>query len=112
MSDWSSDVCSSDLASPLPRPRPRRPCRSSPRRISATGCINPPPPPTNGCAPRRRCSNAPAQRPNRPRDRKSAVEGKRASVRVDLGGRRRLKKKVKGKHDTIGEEVRYTLKKT
>src|SRR3546814_19940043 len=31
------------------------------------------------------------------RDRKSVVEGKRGSVRVNLGGRRRIKKKKKAK---------------
>src|SRR3546814_13064136 len=35
---------------------------------------------------------APAATRNRPSDRKSVEEGKRVSVRVDLGGRRLLKK--------------------
>src|SRR3546814_13703526 len=43
-------------------------------------------------------SPAPARRPTSPlRDRKSVGEGKGVSVRVDLGGRRIIKKKIKKK---------------
>src|SRR3546814_17087029 len=37
------------------------------------------------------------------RDRKSVVEGKSVSVRVDLGGRRIIKKKNKRQHNYKGE---------
>src|SRR3546814_19630266 len=106
ISDWSSDVCSSDLFPPLPlagegggegaghgksrtlpltlsrkrergskvRPRPSSPSRS-PRRC-------------------RRSCRTPA------RDRKSVVSGKSVSVRVDLGGRRIIKKKkLRSEHE-------------
>src|SRR3546814_19714222 len=71
ISDWSSDVCSSDLA--------WRGCRRSCR-----------------CSSPARGHRARLQRPRpRPahRDRKSVVQGKSVSVRVDLGGRRIVKKK-------------------
>src|SRR3546814_14962256 len=38
-------------------------------------------------------------------DRKSVVSGKSVSVRVDLGGRRIIKKKKKSKHNT---DIKYT----
>src|SRR3546814_21155280 len=65
ISDWSSDVCSSDL--PTRRDQPSRPARGRAGR--------------------------PAPTPRRAADRKSVVEGKSVSVRVDLGGRRIIKKK-------------------
>src|SRR3546814_11951967 len=110
ISDWSSDVCSSDLgrahaAPPPPAPPRHRPPRSSPappcrRRRRAVG----------GYGGRRRRSGScwawgigsfpplPCQRGKRgpgPPDRKSVVEGKSVSVRVDLVGRRIIKKKKK-----------------
>src|SRR3546814_11140820 len=90
ISDWSSDVCSSDLLlleSGLLRLQPlnfgvaggdirsdiRMDARESPIRTRADIAA-------------RNLNLAPI-------DRKSAVSGKRVSVRVDLGGRRILKKK-------------------
>src|SRR3546814_14369566 len=67
ISDWSSDVCSSDLG-PCPR-------------ISST---------CGAAWPRFAASDRP---PRRWSDRKSVVEGMSVSVRVDLGGRRIIKKK-------------------
>src|SRR3546814_18986305 len=82
ISDWSSDVCSSDLPTGKPSifqwgPRsPRsfwggrpKPC---PRRKRVDAVLSRRRPPTG--------------------DRKSVVEGKRVSVRVELGGRRTIKK--------------------
>src|SRR3546814_15234984 len=98
ISDWSSDVCSSDLELPQVRPQPqhRRSQRNRERdrggrqrRASlggrgqlhrtaggkASGLIN------EGDLPRS--------------DRKSVVSGKSVSVRLDLGGRRSIKKNNK-----------------
>src|SRR3546814_18469251 len=64
---------------------PSRPCH---QRNAATG----------GTAPRRpatRARRVPSTPSPTERDRKSVVQGKRVSVRVDLGGRRNIKKKNK-----------------
>src|SRR3546814_1749980 len=74
ISDWSSDVCSSDLEpklletqlSAILRAGAHGPVRILLPMISSVG-----------------------------QDRKSVVEGKSVSVRVDLGGRRIIKKKKK-----------------
>src|SRR3546814_17031919 len=115
ISDWSSDVCSSDLslipaqscAANLPAPLStvwrisvgmatiigHWACASMKRRSST---------PSSACL-------RPADRPITPstcprprgRDRKSGVSGKSVSVRVDLGGRRIIKKKkVKQENET------------
>src|SRR3546814_15016992 len=79
ISDWSSDVCSSDLR--------RHRVAGHGHRIGARWSRN-------------------RVRPLRPRaDRKSVVKGKSVSVRVDLGGRRLIKKKTKHSHS------HYTLMK-
>src|SRR3546814_14057441 len=91
ISDWSSDVCSSDLCrgSRLRR-RPADRRRSQPRS----------PAPVRRHVPRQRSqarSDAPGSRRAWRRaarqDRKSVVSGKSVSVRVNLGGRRIIKKK-------------------
>src|SRR3546814_19886618 len=91
ISDWSSDVCSSDL---------RNRCRRSPARSGAATEIRPD-------LQSRLCGLAlalsgesrthPAHQRDRHQaaDRKSVVSGKSVSVRVDLGGRRIIKKKKK-----------------
>src|SRR3546814_12193808 len=91
ISDWSSDVCSSDLwglQEPSEAPRaawcqvgwmirlrrrpPRREARHRPAAmVAATGETEAPGP-----------------------DRKSVVSGKSVSVRVDIGGSRIIKKKI------------------
>src|SRR3546814_12835418 len=106
ISDWSSDVCSSDLVEfgQLGRPFPgfrrvdgrktRRTDRFEERQrivaqvddfgldiVAAGGRDHP-----------HRQLHA-AAGADRPADRKSVVEGKSVSVRVDLGGRRIIKKK-------------------
>src|SRR3546814_14718116 len=86
ISDWSSDVCSSDLSgSSSPAMAP-----TSAERSSGFICMNEG---TEVAAP--------------VTDRKSVVKGKSVSVRVDLGGRRIIKKKKdedtalnRTKHDT------------
>src|SRR3546814_16199811 len=95
ISDWSSDVCSSDL-SECERGRPWRRWRA--RRETAGPSLR---------SPQRREERASSpsggvvrlyrtkwkRRNAEPRaDRKSVVEGKRESVRVDLGGSRHINK--------------------
>src|SRR3546814_10945317 len=91
ISDWSSDVCSSDLhhhagpapaehAGVRPRPHPRNGgCPQMAGRLS--GGQEPWP---GWLADAVACAHAGDLRPQR----KSAVSGTRVSVRVDLGGRR------------------------
>src|SRR3546814_19568989 len=84
ISDWSSDVCSSDLR-----------LRAGPIAVSGAA----------GGRRRQaveRTSNAASPASGRPEtstevtsDRKSVVEGKSVSIRVDLGGRRNIKTKNK-----------------
>src|SRR3546814_16082917 len=135
ISDWSSDVCSSDLPARAP-PTPRPPCRDrapagrrcryrGQRRCGAAARSRAPrssPPPRRRnarAAPRaipwspgraagcadRRGRYAPSPRASRA-DRKSGVEGKGVSVRVDLGGGRTIKKKkIKKTQNKINSEV-------
>src|SRR3546814_19182819 len=102
ISDWSSDVCSSDLRLRCQRSGPVRsdPGRSQRRTaaVFAQMAIEP----ERGLQPA-----AGWREPNhghddlltkqiagRSGDRKSVVSGKSVSVRVDLGGRRIIKKKT------------------
>src|SRR3546814_14698577 len=118
ISDWSSDVCSSDL--PDPRPAPACPAvvirtairRGSSRRAPPPSLPSRPtahhqlssthPEPAFGGAPfDPPTSHMPAPTGQlisalhceRLPDRKSVVKGKSVSVRVDLGGRRIIKNK-------------------
>src|SRR3546814_11659877 len=86
ISDWSSDVCSSDLVS-LPHTCAASCSGASVMRRSATPFTQwlPASPGGGGAPARRDCPPV--------RDRKSVVSGKSVSVRVDLGGRRIIKKK-------------------
>src|SRR3546814_18167394 len=77
ISDWSSDVCSSDLTC-SGRPAGESRCTVSGTRPSAMRGVSAR---TNNS-----CSFT-------ARDRKSVVQGKSVSVRVDLGGRSTIKKK-------------------
>src|SRR3546814_17244840 len=102
ISDWSSDVCSSDLFVGTIH------LRFSRIRQCVGGGIHAPRPSSTGN--RRNAGHrdlrSPARAPrlaackgiNRETDRKSVVEGKSVSVRVDLGGRRIIKKKKKNKN--------------
>src|SRR3546814_11319323 len=107
ISDWSSDVCSSDLTPPPGRARScqdrrgrnwTRPTIHSPSRFSAERRrpkaqhrpTAPVPPP------RHRRTTAASPPPARlQRARKRVEEGKRGSVRVEPGGRSIIKKKKK-----------------
>src|SRR3546814_16283183 len=88
ISDWSSDVCSSDLSrarSPAPPPKQSPATSSCCRRLAPRSTSI-------------RIMNSAATRFAPPyrrsaQDRKSVAEGKSVYVRVDLGGRRIIKKK-------------------
>src|SRR3546814_19703577 len=106
ISDWSSDVCSSDLGGPArpcrrrrTRPEARRPARRErPCRWSGG---------RSECrAPARSSCGRPV--PPRPGDRKSVVEGKSVSVRVDLGGGRIIKKQSR---ETMTEDIKIKTKR-
>src|SRR3546814_13471492 len=105
-SDWSSDVCSSDLPVPTRRPRGRPEemnvqAREFPHPAGESRRDDPGPPAVRGpgggddgggvAGIPPAVSLDPAER--RREDRKSLVEGKRVSVRVDLGCRRYINKK-------------------
>src|SRR3546814_18697248 len=88
MSDWSSDVCSSDLKSSFspyffgfsfPAIHLRASMRSCERLMASPFSTH--------------FSSSPTLRSIQSLDRKSVVEGKSVSVRVDLGGRRLINKK-------------------
>src|SRR3546814_19524515 len=105
ISDWSSDVCSSDLLRPkaplkgrnIWRNGPRSGCLQAASHFSRRGdraaCLH------DRFPSGRRLREQPASaRPTLKRrpsdlDRKSVVSGKSVSVRVDPGGRRLIKKK-------------------
>src|SRR3546814_12088582 len=96
ISDWSSDVCSSDLpssaeASACPSSARTKWSRPVSRQALTRRPGSDPPPatiPILGAMLRARLANGAA-------DRKSVVEGKRVSVRVDHGGRRNIQTKNK-----------------
>src|SRR3546814_15867799 len=112
ISDWSSDVCSSDLAlddtitlTPTPGHSPCHCCvniHSKGQRAVVTGdmmhhaiqcrepdwSVKPDWDPAEGARSRRRFLSSVAGT-----ERKSVGSGKGVSVRVDLGGRRTIKKK-------------------
>src|SRR3546814_13996646 len=100
ISDWSSDVCSSDLAAQTggasrQRPSEMRTLFAEDTEAAVVDCVS------RLMRLLDRLDAAPVLRPGIMRelhywllsDRKSVVEGKSVSVRVDLGGRRIIKKK-------------------
>src|SRR3546814_15621563 len=95
ISDWSSDVCSSDL-----------PGNADLGAWLACQTSHPGGNDHRSCAPRSwRCPRRLRGRQGRrapPPDRKSAESGKSVSVRVDLGGGRLSKKE---KNDMMGQRV-------
>src|SRR3546814_14906798 len=107
ISDWSSDVCSSDLSS-VRRHRRRHPVGGGARQRRG-------PPEGRACGPARPAVGLspdppvvplpPAVALCRHADRKSGVEGKSVSVRGDFGGWRILKKKNKRTNDK-GEDIK------
>src|SRR3546814_13244523 len=95
ISDWSSDVCSSDLAAPSSihaMIQPSHVLRNDQTLITS-------------CTIRTGSSSAAAVAGGSTNaakgDRKSVVEGKSVSVRVDLGGRRIIKKKKNKNTNTV-----------
>src|SRR3546814_13114202 len=92
ISDWSSDVCSSDLTpagATWPWPEAQQSRRPAVARHAR------PPPPAAPHAPGPPCAAAkPSGARRSQRDRKSVVSGTSVSVRVDLGCRRIIKKKT------------------
>src|SRR3546814_18864844 len=98
ISDWSSDVCSSDLLRPSASAQSdgkndeieQRRDRRCPDRLELD--LEEPP----HLLHIERAKPAPIDVPDHGHagDRKSVVSGKRVSVRVDLGGRRIIKKKT------------------
>src|SRR3546814_19941367 len=84
ISDWSSDVCSSDLRDRQAADgNDRQRAAAFRRRIAAAN-------PARGTARQgRRARRRPAQA-----DRQSVVEGNSVAVRVDIGGRRLLKNTI------------------
>src|SRR3546814_12671157 len=112
ISDWSSDVCSSDLARLMPLVQQQRLDGGRPGPFGAW--IEPGEARADGvggdqhalAAHRRgqcqRLAPRPGAKVDHGQDRKSVVQGKRVSVRVNLGGRRTIKKKKikeKNKHE-------------
>src|SRR3546814_12065311 len=98
ISDWSSDVCSSDLGGRAPFRLDRRHRRfdrrtGQPDEGAETGADEGR---RGRVDPRRRRLSPERRRVDR--DRKSVVEGKSVSVRVDLGGRRIIKTKKNTQH--------------
>src|SRR3546814_18530953 len=97
ISDWSSDVCSSDLPCRrtvlLPKPR-QRTSRTSTGSARTERTWRPYARKGNPPRPRLLWRDQP-RRLHARQDWKSAVMGKGGSVRVNLGGRRILKKKQK-----------------
>src|SRR3546814_12203121 len=106
ISDWSSDVCSSDLffdildtmVAKCPEVRSNVgdgywmvTRHEDVRRVGQDW---------------KTFSSAKGYVPNRP-DRKSVVEGKSVSVRVDLGGRRIIKKKKRNKYRIMRHTSTY-----
>src|SRR3546814_14834911 len=82
MRDWSSDVCSSDLAPPPPAPPP-----APPEPAPAPPPSAPPEPPAP--APPHAPPPPPPEPP--PADRKRGVQGQREAARVDPGASRIMK---------------------
>src|SRR3546814_18612348 len=104
VSDWSSDVCSSDLLAADRILQPFRPDGEDEPEENSQGDENDEGPEAVALAelPHRprvpsgsRCATRMPAEGASLRDRKSAVSGKSVSVRVDLGGRRFIKKKTK-----------------
>src|SRR3546814_16013102 len=90
ISDWSSDVCSSDLLS-VP----------AATVLAGTADRRPPVEPQLAVRDRLDAAAAAAAGPGRTGDRKSVVWGTSVSVRVDLGGRLVVKEKNEYRYRTV-----------
>src|SRR3546814_16422922 len=99
ISDWSSDVCSSDLTiTRLPIVKIVPNTGSSALKKPIAGNTSPPNQPSPKVRSTKTCPVPPSakakQMPRMTVDRKSVVEGKSGSERVDPGGRRNIKKQT------------------
>src|SRR3546814_11264767 len=92
-SDWSSDVCSSDLLLTPERSMAVQRSLGSDIVMAFDECT-PFPATHEQAASSMERSMRWARRSREGLDRKSVVSGKSVSVRVDLGGRRRIHKKI------------------
>src|SRR3546814_15027969 len=101
ISDWSSDVCSSDLATrstiAQPQQKPITPTLPLPSRMRSA-----PPSATVSAVSAPRSDLPIISRALSSSDRKSVVQGKSVSVRVELGGRRFIKNK--SREDEVKKE--------
>src|SRR3546814_18501821 len=106
ISDWSSDVCSSDLPHLAGRQHQARFARGQVPAVARHAACRLQ---QLRLAPRQRRSDGAR---HLRQDRKSVVEGKSMSVRVDLGGRRIITKKKKRnkKRDIHTKQNRTTTK--
>src|SRR3546814_11107111 len=92
ISDWSSDVCSSDLFKQEDQLLQQKRQGRLRARIRVGHAVAA----RSRAAGRRRCGHRYSQRlQGRRADRKSVVSGKSVSVRVDIGGRSIIKKNKK-----------------
>src|SRR3546814_17969863 len=104
ISDWSSDVCSSDLLLKDMlggSPRMRTICRKSGTRLTASIRLLI----ATGSSIKSGVMTNTVRTPLR--DRKCGVSGKSVAVRVDLGGRRIVKKKTKQTKGNIQDKSTY-----
>src|SRR3546814_15484373 len=104
ISDWSSDLCSSDLASP--RSGPAWPRRSAPTRIERVVDVEDQLIATDFKHFAERGAGAGEDDLHVLGDRTSVGSGKSVSVRVDLGGRRLIKKHNSTSTDTTDIQQR------
>src|SRR3546814_19036331 len=103
ISDWSSDVCSSDLCGLNELMLPENEPGSSimPGKVNPTQCESMTMVATQVIGNDFSITLAGSQGNFELKDRKSVVKGKSVSVRVDLGGRRIIKKKNKRKYKEV-----------
>src|SRR3546814_16639230 len=104
ISDWSSDVCSSDLIAPSPLELSDRLVevhQPLSRYYTLDRDVVVPLPEQSQDGALAIVGGCHRGMPALPRDRKSVVQGKRVSVRLDLGGRRIIKKKQKNTTQTM-----------
>src|SRR3546814_18562059 len=100
MSDWSSDVCSSDL---LPY---ECTAGAEARGIEPDVVLQPGPAMSAELeAPAVDLELVPSEAGGPPGDRKSVVEGKSVSVRVDIGGRWIIKKKNNYNKTSLADNI-------
>src|SRR3546814_13232923 len=91
ISDWSADVCSSDLPGAAQAPLPKDSADLALARLDHFRNAN-------GGSPTDEIRHE-MQRAMSAQDRKRVVEGKSVSVRLDIGGRRNITKKNQAKHN-------------